>query len=295
MSSTKYVGEVLSTFADIFQPLEDSLATGQSFSAFLADFGWSLDPASGANVTATALGSLPSLLNSIRGAVTALESSNTGGKAADIEDSVAKLTLAIKDLVSAIRSLSSATPNSAWPPPLNTTIFWETFPLELLEDLLYRYLQSHAPKIFSPLRLIGVLSADYAVPLTTYRVAYMQRRVRWDRLVTAITEPHNILVNVYGWGGAFEVYRLLENLRGVALTFDLMAVLRDASHPLLDAYYDQTAPSRKEALELSVPLHWEVSEIGGALGMLMVELAALPIPPADNKSVAAVGLAVYPR
>jgi hypothetical protein len=295
MSSIQYIGEVLSAFADVFAPLEDGLGSGQSLSAFLADFGWSLDPDSDVNAIAAALGDVPPLIDAIRSAVTALESSNSSAQAGAIADAVATLASAIKDLVTAINSLKGKTPDTTWPAPLNSADFWNTFPLEVLDYLIYRYLQSNAPKLFAVLRLVGVLSEDYSVPLTTGRVPFMSRAARWDRLAIAVTRPQDIPNEVYGWGGPLELHRLMSNLQGVGLAFELPAVLRDASHPLLNAYYDQTAASRQEAYELSMPVYSEISEIGNALAFILFEIGVLPIPPSDNKSAAAVGLAVYPR
>ena len=111
----------------------------------------------------------------------------------------------------------------------------------------------------------------------------------------AVTRPADLPKEVYGWGGPLELHRLMNNLRGVAIAFDIAAVLREPPRALLDAYYDPTAPSRKEAYELSVPIYWQIAEIGNALGLVMFEAVVLPIPPANNKSAAAVGLAVFPR
>ena len=73
MSSIQYVGTVVSALADVFQPLEDSLEAGQTFSTFLADFGWSLDPESDANAIATAFGSIPPVIAAVRDAAKAIE------------------------------------------------------------------------------------------------------------------------------------------------------------------------------------------------------------------------------
>src|SRR6516225_7316397 len=136
MSSIQYVGEVLGAFADVFGPLDDALATSQSLSGFLTDFGWSLDPESDANAIAAALGSLPPLIDSLKSAVTALDSANSGGEAGAVADAVEKLAVAIKDLVTAINSLKGKTPDSTLPAPLSSPDFWATFPLELLDYLL---------------------------------------------------------------------------------------------------------------------------------------------------------------
>ena len=66
MSSVQYIGEVLGAFADAFEPLEESLAGGQSLSSFLTDFGWSMEPGADANAINAAFSSLPSLFTAIQ-------------------------------------------------------------------------------------------------------------------------------------------------------------------------------------------------------------------------------------
>ncbi|HEX2681008.1 MAG TPA: DUF6603 domain-containing protein, partial [Candidatus Dormibacteraeota bacterium] len=100
---------------------------------------------------------------------------------------------------------------------------------------------------------------------------------------------------VYGWGGRFEVYRLLENIRALAIAFGLDAAPRDVPPKVLDHYFDPTSQSRDSIYELAVPLYWTVSGVGSVLALTSVDLVVLPIPPADNKLIAPVGLALYPR
>jgi hypothetical protein len=294
MSSLQYVGEVLSAFSDVFLPLEDGLADGQTFSSFLGDFGWYLDPATDANAIATAFGNLPTLISSLKDAVAEFETANSDGSS-DVSGAIAKLIPAIQALVSTINTFASQQPDSAWPAPLNTDEFWQIFPLELLDYLIYRYLEGNQPKIFASLRLIGVLDSTYHVPVTTGRIAYVSHEVDWTRLGPTITAPQDILKDVYGWGGAFDIHRLMDNLRALATACGTMTVVRDASPALLDLYYDQTSPNRGDVLELAVPLYDEVSEIGDILGSISIELGMLPITPDGDKSAAAEGFALYPR
>ena len=174
MSSIQYVGEVLSGFADAFEPLEDGLASGQTLSGFLAEFGWSLDPNSDVTI-GQAFAGLPPLLASLRSAPPR-SSPDSGDQAEAIAEAIAQLIVAIKDLATAINALSQTTPATVWPSPLNSAAFWEQFSLELLDFLIYRYLENHHPRVFAPLRLIGFLSEDYSVPLTAGRVPYISAR-----------------------------------------------------------------------------------------------------------------------
>jgi Family of unknown function (DUF6603) len=294
MSSLQYVGEVLSAFADVFQPLEDSVGTGQAFSSFLAEFGWTLDPKSDANAILTALGQLPSLVNALQDAADAFNAADSGGQSSDVSGTIAKLTPAIIDLITLINNLANATPDSTWPSPLNTQEFWQAFPLQMVDFLLYRYLQDHSPKLFACLVLIGVITEKYSIPFSATGVPYTKRNIEWDRLIPVITEPQNILKNVYGWGGSFDVHRLMDNLLRVALAFQLEAGMRAPSEALLNVYFDPAAPHRNDAYELAAPVHWEMTEVGDALVLMMLQIGVLPIPPKDNLKAAPVGLAIYP-
>jgi hypothetical protein len=294
MGSIQYVGEILSGFAEVFEPLDEGIGDGVSLSAFLAEFGWSLDPDSDVNAISQAFQSLPPLIQSLRTAAAAFQSSNSG-EAEAIAEAVGHMVVAIKDLATAIDALSLTTPDTAWPAPLNSDAFWSAFPLDLLGYLIYRYLEEHHPRIFTPLRLVGFLSEDYSIPLGQNVVPYVRRGVRWERLILAVTRPQDLPKEVYGWGGPFDAPKLLNNLMGVALAFNVSASLRNAPKGILDAYYDASAPSRAAATELVIPIHWEITDVGSAMVLLMFDIGILPIPPQDAKGAAAVGLAIYPR
>jgi hypothetical protein len=295
MSSIQYVGKILSGFAEVFEPLDEAIADGVSLSAFLAEFGWSLDPDSDVNAISEAFQSLPPLIQSVRTAAAAFESSSTSAQAEAIAEAVGQMVIAVKDLATAIDTLSHTTPDTAWPAPLNSDAFWTTFPLALLGYLIYRYLENHHPRIFAPLRLIGFLSEDYSIPLAQNVVPYVRRDVRWDRLILAVTRPQDLPAEVYGWGGPFDAQKLLNNLKGVALAFNVPATLRNPPKGVLDAYYDPAAPSRAATTELSIPILWEITDVASVMALLMFDIGILPIPPANAKGAAAVGLAMYPR
>ena len=295
MSSIEYLGTVIGALADVFQPLEDSLATGETFSAFLTDYGWSLDPASDANAIGTAFASIPPVIGALRDAATAFSSAQASGGNVDYSQLVGDLTVAVVKVAETVNALTSATPNSAWPPPLNSAEFWEIFPLEVLDSLLCRYLERNHARIAASARLLGFIDRQYSIPSSTNRTPYNRAQIRWDRLLNAVEKPQDIAKDVYGWGEAFDVHGLLANLRDLAVAFDRAAVIHDAPHGLLNQYYDQGATGRKEAFELAIPVYWEISAVGNAFAMLAFELGVLPIPPVGNRSAAAVGLALYPR
>jgi hypothetical protein len=299
VSAVSFLGDLLAALGKSFEPLQESLGGGETFSAFLADFGWSLDPGSNINAIQGALGKLPTDLATIPHLITALENANSGKDPAAIAAAVKDLETLIKDVVDTVHALGSTTPpvppNPVWPSPLDSPVFWTTFPPDLLEFLFYRYLERYAPRLFTPLRLLGVLSEEYRVPTTAGRVAYMRRGVRWDRLIGAVSRPQDILTNVYGWGGKFEAYQLLGNIKALAIAYGLAASERDVPRRILDIYYDPSTQGLRNTYELSIPIFYEVTDIGPSLEMVTVELVVLPIPPADNKAVGPVGFALYPR
>ena len=295
MSSVPVLGDVLGAIAESFEPLEEGLAGGANLAAFLANFGWYLDPASDVNGVVAALGKVPGNLTALASAVADLESASSRNDIAAMTRMLGQLGVTLKSVFESIDSLSGLASDASWPSPLDSNAFWATFPIELSEFLLYTYLERHARRLFVVLRLVGVLREDFMVPLSAQRVAYIKRSVRWDRLLSAISRPQDILSNVYGWGSAFEVQRLLDNLRTTAVAFDLPAIARDAPQSILDAYYAPGSASRSAAFEDSIPVYWAMADVGSSLSMILVELGVLPIPPVGEPYAAAVGLALYPR
>jgi Family of unknown function (DUF6603) len=295
LSVLSFLGDVVAAFGKSFQPLEDSLASGTSFSAFLAEFGWYMDPGADINVIQAALGELPGQLASIPQTIAALETADAGGELGTLATALEDLESLVKATVDTVHGLAEVTPDTSWPAPLDSADFWTTFPLDLLEYLIYSYLEQNAPRVFAALRAAGVLSDDLHVPTGGGRVAYTRRGVPWDRLISAVSQPQDLPADVYGWGGKFDHDRLLTSIGTLALAFGPLAGRREVPQSILDAYYDQSAADRDAIYEMTIPLYYALIDDGTSLGMAAIELAALPIPPEGVTSGTAVGIALYPR
>src|SRR5207248_1302804 len=106
-----FLGDLLGGFARSFEPIEDSLVAGASLSAFMAEFGWYLDPGSDVTVVRAAFGKLPDALASLSQAIADLNSAGTDDAEA-IGRAVEKLATVVKDVVDTVHALAGTTPNT---------------------------------------------------------------------------------------------------------------------------------------------------------------------------------------
>src|SRR5205809_413053 len=125
------------------EPLTDAVSSQDKFGSLLAELGWILDPT----------GSMVSIQNAFQqpvSAVATLAKDITTGK------EVSQLVTDIANVVTALAALES-TSFATLPKPLNQSSFWQTFPRDILELLIYRYLRRDHYLIFGGLSFIGVL------------------------------------------------------------------------------------------------------------------------------------------
>ena len=269
MSSTSFLKQVLSGFAESLQPLRESVASPELFAEFLQQFGWTLAPADLTQLTGS-LGDLSSL-------------------AADPSSlSLEQLT---GDLISAgnvIRRISGSGAPAA---------FASTFPRELLDFLVYSALAESNPQIFGLLHFVGALS-ERRVPAdgNTGRTEYISREVYWERLGLLSEQPLVTIEHSYGWGGDFDSNAFIRSLGILILGFGGRGGLYPADSHLVDQYYVHGSPAAAgaQSLILSAPMLEKSVTGGGAAADVKLAFLTIPIPPSPDVVAAADGLAMMP-
>jgi uncharacterized protein DUF6603 len=294
MPSQSFVAGLLLGFNEALEPLTDALTTPEALEGFLADLGWPLDPGSTTAQIVQAFGQLPSALNQIANLSAALAQANTSSEDSQaILSAIENLRPAVQSLMTVLQSLSTPANPATLPFPLRQPEFWSTFPVQVLDLLIYREIERKLPKLFGILRLVGVLSEQPGVPVAG-QSAYTARTVNWKRLPAIVSAPSNLMHDVYGWGTPnFDSLTLLRNLRRLFDSFELPAGIFDADAVELNLYYDQSAPFRKSAAILRIPLYWGVLELGDVLDYLEVRLGVLPIPPTTSRTADPDGIAIF--
>jgi len=91
---------------------------------------------------------------------------------------------------------------AAWPADyLAKTNLQAEFVPRLLAYSLVRSLQEHHPTLLSVLSLLGILQGTHWDPdPAVYRTEHTRFALRFDRLVTLLTNPVGLFADVFGWG-----------------------------------------------------------------------------------------------
>ncbi len=295
MSVQWFIADVLTGVSKALKPLVNALESPVTFGAFLASYGYS------SLITDTQ--QIEAKFSIVKGAYDALEiavkevNSLRGQENTSVEitlKAVQKLGTAATNLFHAIDGLKGMTDYASLPAPLNQESFWKDFPPELAESLLYRYLETHKPKLFGLLTAFGIVSAEDADPasLPSFRTPYRRRQVNWDRIELIVSHPDQFLSKVYGLGNTFEHSKFTGNLAILANTFGVPAAQTDLSEELLSAYYGGNP--QNTVRQLLAPLYWDAIETGGGYGYTSLDLIVAPIPPAGNPGNTPSGFVFFP-
>lgn len=284
MAGGGFFGGLAQALLDVFAPLRNALASPAAFEGFLRREGWQPPPV---QTYFAAVSDAFKLEGSLENAATSIESLLDGDPT-----NVSALAAAIDALVKVLSDLRAiAKPGVSLPSPFNQDDFWSTFPEDLIADLFSSYMELAHPALFAPLHLFGILDEQAndggGAP---GRIPYTQRQVRWDRLVTMLSDPTSLPQDVYGWGATLDHDKLLRRLERVFLAFGVPAGRHIPRQSFASQYYG-TAPPPDDVRELRVPL---LEERRAGIGFVRAGLTALPIPPAASPSAAPVGFFIGP-
>lgn len=280
--TTSFVAQIIQGFAQAFQPLEDALGSEAAFATFMAEFGWTMAASSDINA-------VQSLFKTLTQNIDALK--------LDVQQaaSAEQLTSDVVVLAGDIAGLVATAAQQNLPAPLNLKAFWDTFPDDLFEYLVYTYLETHVVFLFGILRFLGILiEADEPADVTSGRDAYTRRGVDWAALPKAVANPATVFTQLYGWGTTFHHELLLRNLQSLLQGLLLGAGTYVPTDSLLDLYYAKAAPFRSDPrAAFASPLR-NLGSAGPGASFLKIVLVILPIPPKSNKSGSPDGFALFP-
>ena len=270
MSSSDFVKDVLAGFADTLQPLRDAAASEDAFTAFLKQFGWTLQPAD-----------LASVLNMI--SVVSTLATNPSSL------SIEQLTQDLIAAATAIRKVASSGAPAA---------FVSTFPRELLDYLVYGALAGNVRPLFGILHFAGVLGEQrIAANTATGRAEYIERQVHWDRLGPLAKDPLATVEGAYGWGTpTFDGDALARSIAMLASGVGARANMFVPQLPLVQQYFAPNSPTavRLRSAVVSVPGLDQTIAAGGAQALVKLAVLAMPIPPSATTVAAPDGLVVIP-
>jgi hypothetical protein len=266
----------------ILRPLVRSLKDEESFAALLARYGWTVDPQtfSIANVRTTF--AIADDLVVITQMVAAIDAE---GDTTSIERYL-ELLDRLRAVIDKLQTVAASAPPNGLPAEL-----WSGFAGELFEGLLADYFERYQAGMFAFLLLTGIVEEEPVEALgTAGRTDYMRRRVRWQRLSLAVTDPVALARETVSWGdpnGPLKAGQLLSRLARLATVLGLPAATRAPSAELLAGYFDPLSPFAPQAREVSITL----MDVTGSVGArLETRLFLLPIPPKSDRSSAPSGI-----
>ncbi len=296
MGSIDFLAGLIKAFARALQPLDDSLASVDKFAALLAEFGWTLAPTADMAVIRNALG-VKADLTALAAEADTLEKTlaePTAMGIGAISEQVTTLVHDIQAVMRDVRMLTTLTSFASLPAPLNQAEFWKTFPEEVLDFLIFTYLQQYTPTVFGILRFLGILSEENVSPTTPGRLPYLSRSIDWARVPATISDPGSLMPQVYVWGTKFDYARFLSSLEAVFQAFHVGIGLYWPDRGLLDLYYDPHAASRPTIQYLSCSPLALFDSSSSALLLVKLSFIALPIPPAKDNTADPDGIALFP-
>ncbi len=162
---------------------------------------------------------LPDVSDELIARIEAGDTLEMGVKAAEVVQQVVALTTTIDTLVDEIENLS--VPGLT---PAEVAAFVADIPERLVPMLIHEHLQGRAThSILSLLGLLEEVRENVGAPQIQL-LEYKRKALRFDRLGTALTDPEQLLEDLYGWGsGAVDGNLLLERI---------YALLRNANIPV---------------------------------------------------------------
>jgi hypothetical protein len=284
MTSQDFVDSILTAIIEAFEPLLSAFQSDPpDLTNLLGDLGWGSLTQQQRNSIATHLKSIVDLIKSAKDA--------------------AKLNVEV--VVQLIRTVDSLSEISNDGSELKT--FWESFPTDLLNYLLYTYLEKKSPPIFGVLSFLGVLTEVPRDKIDTpntngavTREAYMQKKVDWAILLEIISQPQNLLNKVYNWtddpsvGTVFNHSLFVSNVSKLFKALPMSVGLTKPSSTFMDLYYNPDSPSRREIKQLVVTPYQVSDKTGKPEVAVKLLLVIMPIPPESDRSLPPKGFVLFP-
>ena len=217
LGSLENAALALGRLARTLVPVFDSADPAQIVKSYVANLGWSLpDPVPPALLAVrNGLADLADKVGALEDAISA----NAGDAA--LLAAAAGLAEALVNLVKALQGLPAAL-NAQLPPAfVAATNFPNAFADRFLGTLIADGLSNSAPLLSRVLRLIGLIEiAMKPADAAHFQPAFKLRAVHWDRIGRLLSDPVQLMKDVYGWGSpAIDIQPLQDAL--FSLSFGL--------------------------------------------------------------------------
>lgn len=183
MESQDTLTVIAQEIGTVFMPVHDALQTPEDFVDFMKELGWDF------SAPIPLFNELKPVLNVLKDMIENEEFDAS---------TVVQLTGQIKNIVTAIKDLSSA-PSGSFPTSIDPVAFKDEFPLQLLEYLMVDYLLQNQAKIGAIFQTVGIIRlTDLAA--VGKRLAYKKKEIAWNDLGNFFNDPTAIFTNAFNWG-----------------------------------------------------------------------------------------------
>ena len=191
--ASQAVGKLLER---LISPL-DSSDPVPGLKALMADLGWTIPEPIPPALTGlvSPIASLVQKANTLVGLVDSdAPDAQLISAAADVVGALARVISALEGLPAALAAQLPAGFAAA-------TDFANQFVPRLLDVLIVDGIRQAAPVTSRILRLLGLIEmSNESADAAHFQPNYVKRRVHWDRITTLLSNPQQILSDVYGWG-----------------------------------------------------------------------------------------------
>lgn len=281
MTDTPILARFTAAVAEALAPLDDAFDSPDGMAQFLATIGWPVlaEELTGVNA---AFGPVPAAVTALGQAAAALASGNS-----DPATQVPAVADAIQAVTTAIGALTTPGNVAGLPQLMQSPAFWTSFATDVVDHLIYHYLQREVPMLFAPLRAAGVLRSE---PATDGRTGD-RKVVDWTELGRLFSDPVGALQNRYGWHGSFHSEELLIALAEALASLGQSTDLRSPT-TAFDAQYwgGQRGPDR-----LIWTLWQALVVTGDSMAASRLGLVVAPIPASGQSGGPPAGLVLTPE
>ena len=288
MSTPDIVAGLIGALVDVVEPLVDATTSVEAFEAFLLRLGWLRPDNQGYFTEVQGILDLSSELQAALDVVDEL----TGSDDLSEEELSNALNLGIA-VIQKVQALAQFSPSATLPFPLNQSSFWSILADDLIGDLFGSYLQDRFPGVFALLLVLGIIEEQtFPADVANGRAGYTRLRVFWDRLPTLVSDPRQLVVNTYGWGGSFNHQLLLANVQRGVQELGPPIDRQPAFDPALANYYAPTNPALPTIQQLKIPFFRDLITSVGAYAEM--GLVTFPIPASGDINGGPVGVVITP-
>lgn len=220
-----------------FATLESTLADVSNFTVLLRRLGWRVELTDEQMSIVNSIMSVSGALGDLGDSLAELETDDGDPNVAVVVEAALAVSAALYQLADA--DLSNIT---SLPAPLSDEAFWrEIFAPALINLLLIDFIQDQASALHGFMDAFGLIEAGTTEGGLWW--ATTPTKLRWDRLLPAVTDPIGHLKSMYGWNGDLQTAAIVDTVRHFAQRLGLQAYQVPISDVVRARFYPELSTS----------------------------------------------------